>query len=194
MKKIAMLISIFILTLIPSVFGAEYREFHETRSGGNSSMQPGFAEKEIQLDVNSTNYFEAGFATEPYNGGSPVFDPDDKVSNAIVLDSDFDNLIASDSIYVYWFYGTIQSLKLEIGCTALTSETGESITLNLSYDGKSISSENPDARLNVFSKESSQNFVIDYGSTDSAIQMTSDSLLGKKSGTYTGYVTLYITN
>ena len=51
MKKIAMLISIFILTLIPSVFGAEYREFHETRSGGNSSMQPGFAEKEIRTEI-----------------------------------------------------------------------------------------------------------------------------------------------
>lgn len=192
MKKIVMLISIFILTLISSAFGAA--EYHETSSSENNPMQTGLAEKKIQLDVNSTNYFEAGFATEPYEGGSPVFEADDKESNAIVLVSDFDDLIASNSVYVYWFYGTTQSLKLEIGCTALTSEIGESITLNLSYAGKSISSENPEARLNVFSKESSQNFVIDYGSTDSAIQMTSDSLLGKKSGTYTGYVTLYITN
>ena len=66
--------------------------------------------------------------------------------------------------------------------------------MNISYAGSEISSEKPDARLDVLSKESSQNYDIDYGSTDSALQITSGSLLGKSVGTYTGYVTLYITN
>ena len=190
MKKI-MLFFILILTLFPAVFGAEY---HETRSTEDNPMTPGSAEKIVQLDVNNADYFEAGFATEPYKGGAPVFNPDDSESNAIVLVADYNTLIASGSVYVYWFYGTAQSLKLEVGCTPLVSETDDSIPLEIVYAGSKISSENSDARLNVFSRASSNNYIIDYGSTDSALQITTGSLLGKSAGTYTGYITLYITN
>ena len=191
MKKLTLLFLIYILALTPSVFGAEY---YETRSTEDNPMEKGSAEKEIQLNIGSIDYFEAGFVTEPYKGGSPVFVPDDKESNSIVLVPDFENLIAANSVYIYWFYGTTQSLKLKVGCTPLISETGDSISMNISYAGSEISSEKPDARLDVLSKESSQNYDIDYGSTDSALQITSGSLLGKSVGTYTGYVTLYITN
>ena len=191
MKKI-MLFFILILTLSPSVFGAA--EYHETRSTEGNPMSSGSAEKIVQLDVNNADYFEAGFATDPYKGGAPVFNPNDSESNAIVLVADYNTLIASGSVYVYWFYGTAQSLKLEVGCTPLVSETEESIPLEIVYEGSKISSENSDARLNVFSRASSNNYIIDYGSTDPALQITTGSLLGKSAGTYTGYITLYITN
>lgn len=190
MKKI-LLFFILILTLFPSVFGAEY---HETKSTEDNPMTPGSAEKIVQLDVNKADYFEAGFVTEPYKGGAPVFNPDDSESNAIVLAADYNTLIASSSVYVYWFYGTAQSLKLEIGCTPLVSEAEESIPLEIAYGGEKISSENPDDRMNVFSRASSNNYTIDYGSTAPALQITTGSLLGKNAGTYTGYITLYITN
>ena len=180
----------FSSVLIISVLGAES---YTTPLYQGGTLTEGEAEKQIQLDIGSSDYFEAGFATEPYNGGSPVFIPDDAESNAIVLTADYDSLVASGSIYVYWFYGTSKALNLSVGCSPLSSGT-ESIPLTISYESQSISSDDADKRLPVFGKESSAEYEIGYGSTATALEIVSGSLSEKNVGTYTGYITLYITN
>ena len=181
---------IFSSVLIISVLGAES---YTTPLYQGGTLREGNAEKQIQLDIGSSDYFEAGFATEPYNGGSPVFTPDDAENNAIVLTADYESLTASSEIYVYWFYGTSKSLNLEVGCSSLSSGT-DSIPLTISYGSQSISSDDADKRLPVFGKESSAEYEIGYGSTASALEIVSGSLSEKNVGTYTGYITLYITD
>ncbi len=184
MRKI---LSIFIVALfcIGFLFSAEHVVYDSDEPGEN-------AYKNIAMNPANRSYFEIGFSSGAYDfKGVPSVSFDENGLMPLVYDEA--TYIAEGDINIYWLYGTTSSFDIVLSCTALVSQSDNSVTIPLYADYGDLTAESGSDPIDILNIKSSGEYQISNSlESDTAIHLRSGILLDKPAGEYRGSVILEV--
>lgn len=146
------------------------------------------AEVPVYMALQSIDYFEAGFITQPFDGtASPV------LSNEAVSLTLGDGGYASGFVYVYWVYATSDKVGINISLSSLKSEQhpGTGIDWQVKFSGGTVHSEAEPVQL-VALNYAGERFLSGFKGDELLSIRTSESVDGKPADSYEGTITLEI--
>lgn len=148
------------------------------------------AEVPVYMALQSIDYFEAGFITQPFDGtASPV------LSNEAVSLTLGEGGYASGFVYVYWVYATSDKVGINISLSSLKSEQhpGTGIDWQVEFSEGTVHSEAEPVQL-VALNYAGERFLSGFKGDEllSIRTRTSESVDGKPADSYEGTITLEI--
>ena len=186
MRKI--ISSILLLLAFASLLNAaEYLEY----DADNDPQDP--AEKEVSLNIKTSDYFELGFTSEAYDfEGAPSLSGLDQ-DGYLPLTYNADKYIAEADINIFWLYGTANKFQIKLSCTALSSVDEDDIALFAEY-GSATASSHAGNKCVIVSYDGGNYKIGNSLEADTSIHVYTESLIGKTVGDYTGTLTLEVRN
>lgn len=188
MIKRILLIAIFFFLFLMNIYSDYYYEL-PAGTELNRDTKAG-TEKDITMNIQNINYFEAGFLSDEYSGTGSL-----PLSNGDVILIPDDNGAASGAVYVYWAYATDDKFSMELSIDGPMriegDETSSEINWEVSNDNQNIKI--TDSTPHTWSFNDKDDLF--HSTIEKGILLnikTTESFIGKKVGDYTGYLTLTI--
>ena len=188
MIKRILLIAIFFFLFLMNIYSDYYYEL-PAGTELNRDTKAG-TEKDITMNIQNINYFEAGFLSDEYSGTGSL-----PLSNGDVILIPDDNGVATGAIYVYWTYATDDKFSMELSIDGPMRIEGDETSSEINWE---VSNDNQNIKITdstPYTWSFNDKDDLFHSTIEKGILLnitTTESFIGKKVGDYTGYLTLTI--
>lgn len=187
-KKIILITTFFFLFLANIYSAANYYQLPEGAQLNKDTVAS--AEKDVIMNIQNVNYFEAGYLSDEYSGTGSL--PE---SNGDVILTPGDNGLATGVVYVYWAYATDDKFSMKLSIDGPMRIEGDETSSTI--DWKAVNNDEnitiTDSSAHTWSFNGDDDLF--HSAMENGIRFdisTTESFIGKKAGEYKGYLTLTI--